>query len=77
MNRVFCSLIALGLLLGVEGRAKAGYAFTTLDVPGAANFTQAFGINNPGQIVGLYQFPSGSDHGYLLSGGVYTKLGVT
>jgi hypothetical protein len=35
MKRVFCSLIVLGLFLGVAGQAKAEYTFTTLDVPGS------------------------------------------
>jgi hypothetical protein len=36
MQRRLCGLVALGLLLGAAGPAKADYLFTTLaDVPGA------------------------------------------
>jgi hypothetical protein len=52
------SLVALGLLVGVTGRAMAqlSYSFSTLDVPGSL-FPEAFnatGINTSGQIVGNY-----------------------
>ena len=47
------------------------YTCTTLDDPAATNGTQAFGINNAGQIVGGYNIFA---HGFLLSGGTYTTL---
>jgi hypothetical protein len=76
MRRVFFNFMALGLFLSIAGLEKAGYTFTTLDVPGS-NFTQASGINDSGQIVETYQVPRNSiDHGYLLSGGSYTKLDI-
>jgi hypothetical protein len=37
------------------------YTYTTLDEPNATTITQAFGINNAGQIVGGYDFA----HGFL------------
>jgi uncharacterized membrane protein len=49
------------------------YTYTTLDDPSATNFTQAFGINSAGQIVGSYGNASGT-HGFLLSGGTYTTI---
>jgi probable HAF family extracellular repeat protein len=36
--------------------------------------TQAFGINNKGQIVGYYYDSKGITHGFLYDGGVYTTL---
>ena len=47
------------------------YNYTTLDDPKATNGTQAFGINNAGQIVGGYNIFA---HGFLLSGGTYATL---
>ena len=45
------------------------YTYTTLDDPNGSN-TQAYGINNAGQIVGEYDFA----HGFLYSGGNYTTI---
>ena len=43
MKRHLCSLLALGLLVGITGRAMAqpSYSYTTLDVPGSSGFTSA------------------------------------
>lgn len=56
--------VALGLFLGVAGPTKAGYVFTTLDAPGVAGNTAAFGINNAGQILGSFGDARGV-HGFL------------
>src|SRR6266849_8026841 len=74
MNRFLYGLVALGLLLGVAGQAKAQYIFTTLDVPGST-LTRALDINASGQIVGRYD-TGATAHGYLLSGGSYTTIDV-
>ena len=47
---------------------------TLIDVPGATG-TEAFGINNAGQIVGEFQDASGF-HGFLDSGGSFTTIDV-
>ena len=54
------------------------YNYATIDFPGAG-FTQAVGINNHGEIVGLYRLPrSRQYHGFLSSGdGAYTSIDVT
>jgi hypothetical protein len=39
---------------GLHGFLDSGGVFTTVDVPGANNFTLARGINGVGQIVGIY-----------------------
>ena len=78
MNHVFCAMISLGVVLYLTGSAKADviFDFKSIDVPGS-NFTQAFKINDFGQIVGDYRVPPNSvDHGYLLSGNTYFKLDV-
>src|SRR5438132_11927584 len=76
MNRMFCGLMGVGLFLGVAGQAKAAqpsYAFSTIDVPGAA-FTEAFGINSSGRIVGAYGNPD--VHGFVLDDGSDTTMDV-
>jgi hypothetical protein len=45
------TLPLFGMLLGGGKAAIAGYLVTTIDVPGAIE-TQAYGINDSGQIVG-------------------------
>jgi len=48
--------------------------FNTFDDPLASTgSTLAFGVNDTDQIVGYYQNGSGN-HGFLLSGGIYTTL---
>ena len=47
--------------------------YTPLDDPLATNGTFATGINASGQIVGYYQNGTGQ-HGFLLSGGIYTTI---
>jgi uncharacterized membrane protein len=49
--------------------------FRTLDVPGST-YTQAFGINNRGQIVGGYRDSAGRQHGFLREGRRYRTLDV-
>jgi uncharacterized membrane protein len=65
--------MALGLFLGLTVQAKADYDFTTIDVPDST-LTNARGINSSGQIVGLFEDPGGTRHGYLLSEDGYTTL---
>jgi probable HAF family extracellular repeat protein len=78
MKRYLCSLVALGLFLGMAGQATAQptHRFTTLDVPGAsyAN-TTVNGINDTGQIVGFFSAGPNS-YGFLLDHGGYTTLDV-
>jgi probable HAF family extracellular repeat protein len=73
MRRFLYDLVALGLLVGGTGQAKAEpiYVYATLDVPGSIN-TIAHGINDAGQIVGSYD----GQNAFLLSGGQYSTLNV-
>ena len=68
--------MALGLALTAfaSSVSAAPYTFTTLVVPGAS-FTDAFGINNAGQVVGLFNDISGT-HGFINTGGTFTTLDV-
>jgi probable HAF family extracellular repeat protein len=82
MKRLLFGWATLALLLG--GVVQADYIYTTLDVsilgafPGSR--TQAFGINDAGQIVGSYpQLLSKTRSiiaGFLYSGGAYSRIGV-
>jgi len=49
------------------------YAFTEINFPGASS-TQAFGINNQGQIVGVYADAVRGQNGFLLSNGKFTTI---
>jgi probable HAF family extracellular repeat protein len=53
--------------------AAAQYSFTSIDYPGAV-WTDAFKINDSGQVVGQYLSASGVRHGYLKSGATYTTI---
>ena len=73
MAPLLCVAITICLALGMTSNVRAEYAFTTLDVPDSI-FTEAYGINNAGEIVGRYDDQSGRNFGFLLSGGVYTTI---
>jgi probable HAF family extracellular repeat protein len=60
----------LGLMPGLSRAGSVSY--TTLDVSGAT-LTNAYGINNSGQIVGSFNDSSGS-HGFLKNGSTYTPF---
>jgi probable HAF family extracellular repeat protein len=48
--------------------------FINIDPPSNTRFTETFGINNSGQIVGYFEDPQ--RHGFLYSGGTYTTIDV-
>jgi probable HAF family extracellular repeat protein len=56
-----------------HGFLVSGGSFTTLDDPSASTITDAFGINDAGQIVGFFNNASGI-HGFLRSGSNFTTL---
>jgi probable HAF family extracellular repeat protein len=63
------------LLAGMAGSAEAiSYVYTQIDVPGA-NRTEAYDINNNGQIVGTF-FDDIGQHGFLKDGDNYTIIDV-
>jgi probable HAF family extracellular repeat protein len=67
-------LLTFGFALGSAANILAdGPNLTTVEFPGAI-LTNAFGINNRGDIVGNFMNADQSDHGFLLSGGQYTTI---
>jgi probable HAF family extracellular repeat protein len=48
--------------------------YTSINIPGGTS-TEAFGINDAGQIVGGYD-TGGPPHGFLYSGGSFTPINV-
>src|SRR5947209_7886207 len=70
----YFSLLSLLIGLSTESWA-ASYTFTTIDVPGASS-TQAYGINNAGQIVGEFEDATGRFHGFRETAGVFTLIDV-
>src|SRR5438105_4780011 len=74
---IAATLAAGGMLAATHPANAAAYTFTTIDVPGAGGTsTRAQGINDAGQIVGAFQSPPGSIHGFLDSGGSFTQIDV-
>jgi probable HAF family extracellular repeat protein len=64
-------------LLTVSARGEAPYQFIVLDAPFAnTQGTSASGINNLGQVVGVYASFSGTQHGFLYSDGQFETLDV-
>ena len=61
-------------LTSVDRAMAVEYAFTTIDFPGADR-TEAYGINNAGQIVG-YFFDATGQHGFLKDGDNYVVIDV-
>jgi probable HAF family extracellular repeat protein len=72
-----------GNLVGTYDLLAHGYLqdssgdFETIDHPMAVRYTgELIGINNLGQIVGIYLDGDGMDHGFLLDDGVFTPISV-
>src|ERR1700736_4719466 len=57
------------------GFLYSGGTFTTLSVAGAT-FTNVYGINDAGQIVGTYGIADGTTQGFVDNGGVFTTISV-
>ena len=71
MRRAFFVVLLLSFMAGERRIAwPASFDFTTIDVLNSVT-TNAFGINNQGQIVGGYD-----GHGFLLSRGTFTTIDV-
>jgi hypothetical protein len=67
-------VVAAVASLAAARPAFAGYAFTTVDVPGASS-TAILDINNSGQMVGLYT-SAGVTSGFVDTNGVITTIAV-
>jgi hypothetical protein len=55
------------------GFVDEGSTIITLD-PFSSTFTQALGVNDLGEIVGVYNDPDGNQHGYIDNNGVFTSF---
>src|SRR5262249_45603920 len=53
MRRIICTLVALAFPFVMTGSVRADYDIIQIDVPGASD-SWAVGINDAGQIVGIY-----------------------
>jgi probable HAF family extracellular repeat protein len=73
MKQPLCGWVTLTLLLSIVRQAQADYIYTTLDVP-SAGLTACQGINDSGQIVGVYAGANGIPQSFLYSGGQFTTL---
>jgi probable HAF family extracellular repeat protein len=60
-------------MANATGFLKDGDNYTLFDYPGAT-YTQAYGINNSGQIVGYYSDTIGGRHGFLKDGNTYMSF---
>jgi hypothetical protein len=64
----------LTIMLGIALHAQNGYNFTTINFPGGTS-TQGRGINQQGDVVGIYtDHATGLTRGFRLSGGSYFKI---
>src|SRR6476661_2385584 len=77
------NLVVAGVLAGsataaigqqIHGFLDVGGTFTTIDAPGSS-LTQATGINDAGQIVGIFDDRTGT-HGFLKAGSTFTTMDV-
>jgi hypothetical protein len=60
----------------IHGFKLAGKSYTSFDYPGATEGTTAIGINKSGDIVGDWSDNTTTEHGFLLSKGVFTSIDV-
>lgn len=68
------AVISMLALAVAPARAdERSFVFSSIDVPGAT-FTQAFGINAGGEVVGFYIDATGKQHGFLRSGETFTSI---
>jgi probable HAF family extracellular repeat protein len=68
------ALAAFALIALLSSHARASsYTFTTIDDPNATNGTNAWRINDSGQIVGFYDNPT-IRHGFVYSDGTFTTV---
>jgi len=75
MCYAYATFLFVALCIVPEGKAATPYTFSEIAFPGVS-YTEPFGINDSGQLVGVYQDASTTFHGFLLSGGTYTSIDV-
>ncbi len=69
--------LAVAILLAPSPASAGGYNFQTIDAPGAAGGTYAFGVNAGGLVTGYTIDASGGYHGFIWQNGVATTLDYT
>src|SRR5437867_13022247 len=68
------AVISTLTLAAVPARAdERSFVFNSIDYPGAT-FTQAFGINAGGGVVGAYRDATGKQHGFFWSGKTFASI---
>jgi probable HAF family extracellular repeat protein len=70
---VALSSMLVGAAFGQVNPSGSTFQFRTIDFPGALT-TQAFGINERGDVVGDYTDTSGNVHGFLLKKGKFSSI---
>ena len=60
---------------GSHGFLLQGGVFSPIDFP-LATSTTAFGINDSGEIAGLYSDATGDTHGFIFSSGAFSTVDV-
>jgi hypothetical protein len=61
--------------VGMHGFLLSGGVYTSIDFPGSAAFTQAWKINDSGEIVGRYEDSNDNKHHvFVLSNGTFTSI---
>ncbi len=61
---------------GLHGFLLDEGVFTAFDAPTSSRFTHAYGLNDRGDVVGVYSDAQFVYHGYLLQDGVFTEVTV-
>ncbi len=68
------ALLAVALVSPAAAK-EISYLYLPLDAPGA-NYTQAWGLNERGDVVGTYRDASGMFRGFLLRGGTFESITI-
>ena len=72
-TKLLGAIASVALFGAVFPADAATYTYTTIAVPGS-NYTLAEGINDAGQVVGLYENNAGLPFAFSYSNGNYTPL---
>jgi hypothetical protein len=67
-----CSFLATAAVL-LLAASRPGVDFVTIDLPGVTDI-EAYGIDNHGNVTGLYYDAAGNTHGFVYQGGVVTTV---
>ena len=77
MKNILYGLLGLVLVAGTATLASAGITYSNpVDNPSGVAFTQLYGVNNTGLIVGAYQTGGGltSDNSFTYNGSTFTSI---